>query len=286
MPIPSEELLFADALSSFSNAQFVIVGVPFDGTCSFRRGAKFGPRSIREESYNFETYILNMNVDLEDIAIHDSGDLDCETLAEMSTNVSGKMKELINRKKFPIFIGGEHSLTPPAVKGIGKVGVVIIDAHLDFREEYLGERHGHTCVARRVGEIVGMENLVVVGVRSMSREEKRESERLGLNYYDMSKVNSLGMQKILSEVDFDKIYLSLDMDGLDPSYAPGVGNPEFFGLAPQDIGICIKKLRTKLVGFDVTEVNPIYDSGNTSSLTARFIRDVIANVWSVKVQDQ
>jgi agmatinase len=192
------------------------------------------------------------------------------------------MQELVKLNKFPIFIGGEHSLTPPAVKGIGEAGVVIVDAHLDFREEYLGERHSHACVARRVSEIVGMENLVVIGVRSMSREEKRESERLGLNYYDISKVNSLGMETILSEVEFDKIYLSLDMDSLDPSYAPGVGNPEFFGLTPRDISICLKKLRTKLVGFDVTEVNPIYDSGNTSSLTAGFIRDVIAYVWSVQ----
>jgi agmatinase len=280
--ISSEETSFADADSTFEDARFVIVGVPFDGTCSFRKGTKHGPKSIREESYNFETYNLDTGVDLDEVPFYDAGDLICDTLKDTQTNVENKMKELIIANKFPFFLGGEHSLTPPAVKGIGKPGVVILDAHLDFRDEYMGEHESHCCVSRRVSEIVGMENLVVIGVRSMSKQENIEAKDLGLNYFEMSKVNSIGLKNILNDINFNKIYLSLDMDAIDPSYAPGVGNPEFFGLSPTDIYSCIHALKDRLIGMDITEVNPAYDKGNTSSLAARIVRDVIAEIWSLK----
>jgi len=268
-------LKFADANSSFNDAKFVIFGVPFDSTSSFRSGSRFAPNRIREASYNFETYLMEQDVDLIDIPFHDAGNLDeYGNVDEMTGAVEDAVKKIL--PKFPILIGGEHSLTIGAVKTLKNVSVVFIDAHLDFREEYLGIKNSHACVSRRVSEIVGIENVFSIGVRSFSREEKNDAEKLGLKYVSSFDVKEKGIEKSIRNLNLKKkIYLSLDMDGVDPAFAPGVGNPEPFGLTPNDVVKCIKILSDRLVGFDVTEVCPPYDNGNTSLLGARIIRDLI-----------
>lgn len=278
----SKDLFFADADSSFDEAQFVILGVPFDGTCSFRKGAKFAPKSIREESYNLETYLFDHDLDLEDVPFHDSGDVKCESLEDMMGGVGRSVGDILEKGKFPVIIGGEHSLTPSAVRKFENVGVIILDAHLDFRDEYLEERNSHACATRRVSELVGIENVLPIGVRSMEKKEKKEGDKLGLKYIDAFKLKKLGMKKALENIEWKSIYLSIDMDFIDPSYAPGVGNPEYFGLSPKDAKECIDILAPRLVGFDITEVSPPFDNGNTSSLAARLIREVIAVVWRAR----
>jgi len=278
----SKDLFFADAESSFEEAQFVIVGVPFDGTCSFRKGARFAPKSIREESYNLETYLFEHDIDLEDVPFNDSGDVNCESLEEMIGSVGGAIGNIIKDGKFPITIGGEHSLTPPLIRKFENIGVIILDAHLDFRNEYLDERNSHACVTRRVSELVGIENVLSIGVRSMEKKEKEEGNKLGLKYIDANKLKELGMKKVLENVEWERIYLSLDVDFFDPSFAPGVGNPEYFGFSPEDAKECINVLGPRLVGFDITEVSPPFDNGNTASLAARLIRELIAVVWKTQ----
>lgn len=266
---------FADANSSFNDAKFVIFGVPFDSTSSFRSGSRFAPNRIREASYNFETYLMEHDVDLIDVPIHDAGNLDeYGNVDEMTGAVEDAVKKIL--PKFPILIGGEHSLTMGAVKPFKDVSVVFIDAHLDFREEYLGIKNSHACVSRRISEIVGVENVFSIGVRSFSREEKDDAEKLGLKYFSSFDIKEKGVEKIIRNLNLKKkIYLSLDMDGVDPSYAPGVGNPEPFGLTPLDVVKCIKILSDRLIGFDIVEVCPPHDNGNTSLLGARIIRDLI-----------
>jgi agmatinase len=278
----SKDLFFADAESSFEEAQFVIVGVPFDGTCSFRKGAIFAPKSIREESYNLETYLFEHDIDLEDVPFNDSGDVNCESLEEMIGSVGGAVGNILKDGKFPITIGGEHSLTPPSIRKFENIGVIILDAHLDFRNEYLDKRNSHACVTRRVSELVGIENVLSIGVRSMEKKEKEEGNKLGLKYIDANKLKELGMKKVLENVEWERIYLSLDVDFFDPSFAPGVGNPEYFGLSPEDAKECINVLGPRLVGFDITEVSPPFDNGNTASLAARLIRELIAVVWKTQ----
>ncbi|MEE9150607.1 MAG: agmatinase [Thermoplasmata archaeon] len=278
----SKDLFFADSESSFEEAQFVILGVPFDGTCSFRKGARFAPKSIREESYNLETYLFEHDIDLEDVPFHDSGNVNCESVDEMMGGVGSTVEHVLMEGKFPITIGGEHSLTPSAVRKFENIGVLILDAHLDFRSGYLGERNSHACVTRRVSELVGFENVLSLGVRSMEKKEKEEGENLGLKYIDAFKLKELGMKNFLETIKWERIYLSLDMDFFDPSFAPGVGNPEYFGQSPMDAKECIDFLAPRLVGFDVTETSPPFDNGNTSSLAARIVREVIAVVWKAK----
>lgn len=273
-------LQFEPSKFSFDDAKFVIIGIPFDRTSSFRSGSKFAPNAIREASYNFENYLFEHDMDFSNIPFCDIGNL--EELGgskEMLESVEEVMKILIEKNKFPVIIGGEHFMTPSVVNCYENVGVIILDAHLDFRDSYLGNKYSHACVTRRVYEIVGKKNLVILGVRSMSSEEKNDAKEMGLKYFSSFDIKEIGVEetlnKVLNFVQSNNIYLSLDVDVVDPSFAPGVGNPEPFGLTPLDIKKCINILAKKLVGFEVSEVSPYFDNGNTSALTARFIREVI-----------
>ena len=162
-------------------------------------------------------------------------------------------------------LGGEHSLTVGAVSGLlsrypdsneTPFGVVVLDAHLDFRGEYEGERNSHACVTRRLSELLGASSVVPIGIRSMSSEEHHEAQEAGLKYYDANMVREMGMKLLIEDVTellgHRKIYLSIDMDALDPAYAPGVGNPEPFGLSDLQIAECIEQLAPHLIGFDGT----------------------------------
>lgn len=275
-------IIFADADSSFNEASFVILGVPFDGTCSHRKGTSLAPRTIREESYNHETYLYDLDIDTEGIPFHDAGDVSCDTLSEMIGGVANSVENILRSGKFPIIIGGEHSLTPPAISKFEDVKVVVLDAHLDFRNSYLDEINSHACTTRRVSELVGIENVISIGVRSFEKKEKEEADSQGLKYIDATNLRKMGMKKALSVIEWSDIYLSLDMDFFDPSFAPGVGTPEYFGFSPWDFKECLEILAPKLFGFDISETSPPHDLGNTSSLSARIIRDLIGSVWKTK----
>jgi agmatinase len=272
---------FADANATFEDAEFVILGIPFDRTASFRSGARFAPNAIREASYNFETYLFEHEVDLVDVNFHDAGNLEeLGTVDEMVKHAGSFIEGVVSKGKFPIVLGGEHSVTIPAVRSFRDVGVVSIDAHLDFRQEYLGERNSHACVTRRIAEHVGMENVVVLGVRSMSREEV-EGEMP--EFIDAFTIREEGMERAvrmaMNLLGKEKIYLTLDIDGIDPACAPGTGTPEPFGISDLDVKKCIDMLSSRLVGFDLVEVCPNYDKGNTAALSARLVREVLATTW-------
>jgi agmatinase len=275
-------LAFADASADLNEAEFVIFGVPFDETSTFRKGSSLAPEKIREASYNFETYIFEHDIDLDDIAIHDAGDIDCSGGAEeVMGRVRDFSREMADTGKTAIAIGGDHSITPAIIEGLGEVGVVILDAHLDFRESYEGEKLSHACTTRRVSEKVGVDHVVPVGVRSFSREESEDADNLGLSYIPASEIFEKKLmasvaRKARSFIVRDRIYLSIDMDVIDPAYAPGVGNPEPFGLTDGQVRELIEMLGSRLVGADFVEVSPPHDSGTTSLLAARLMRETIA----------
>ncbi|MCK5561781.1 MAG: agmatinase [Thermoplasmata archaeon] len=291
--IHDESLLFADAISDYASSEFVILGVPFDGTCTHRKGAEYGPRAIRQESYNFESLINGYELDLQTHPIlYDSGDLpELKTITQMLKSVELSTHGILDDGKFPILIGGEHSLTPAALKAyrLGEhpefenLAVIILDAHLDFRNEYLNLQHSHACTSRRVAELVGVANTIPIGVRSYSSEEKSESEKLGLKFIPSGEILDKGIESAINQAlsflsQESPIYLSLDIDVIDPAYAPGVGTPEPYGLTPLDIKKCIDILAPRLVGCDVVEVSPPFDNGNTSSLAAMMVRTVVGAV--------
>ncbi len=273
-------LRFADAVASFEDAQFVIVGVPFDKTTTYRSGTRFAPTAVRETSQTFEKENFEHGVTFADIPVHDAGDLFEEgTVDEMVASIEEEARRIVSARKFPIFIGGEHSISPPIVKALGEVSVITIDAHLDFRDEYQGLRNSHACAHRRIVDHVGKGNAFAFGVRSISGEE----EVADALYADAFRVHREGCEKVfddmLKKLSRRPVYLSLDIDGIDPSYAPGTGTPEPFGLTPWDVRHVINRLGDRMVGFDVVEVCPPYDNGNTSILAARMMREVMAVKW-------
>jgi agmatinase len=273
-------LRFADAVASFEDAKFVIVGAPFDKTTSFRSGTRFAPTTVREASQTFEKENFEHGTTFDEIPVHDAGDLYEEgTVDEMVKAIYEEAKRIVDAKKFPMFIGGEHSITPPIVKALGEISVITIDAHLDFKDEYQGLKNSHACAHRRILDHVGKGNAFAFGVRSISADEKVDSAL----YADSFRIHEQGAEKVfdemLSKLKRRPIYLSLDIDGIDPAYAPGTGTPEPFGVTPWDVRYIINKIGDRLVGFDVVEISPPYDNGNTSVLGARMMREVMAVKW-------
>src|SRR5207249_11908948 len=155
---------------------------------------------------------------------------------DMVAGVTQRASDIVRAGKIPLVIGEEHRLAPAVVRALAKdIGVLGIEAHLDFRDSYLNDSWSHACSARRIADHVGVEHVVYLGVRSYSREEREDLERLGLTYVSVYDIHDRGMtagaERALKAVGRDKIYLTIDMDGVDPAYAPAVGNQEPFGLS-------------------------------------------------------
>jgi agmatinase len=275
---------FADAESSYNEARFVYYGYPFDGTACFRKGTSEAPDAIRKNSYNFETYLLELGIDLSDVSANDWGNLELTKDQDKNEKLlEDLVSKIVNDGKFPVGLGGEHSLTPAAVKAAHSkypnLAVVILDAHLDFRKEYEGNAKSHATVTRRVSEIVGVDNVRSVGIRSVSQTELTEARSIGLKFVESGWTE---LREYLADVidDLDgPVYLSLDMDAIDPAFAPGVGTPEPFGMTPYEIVQTINFFADRIVGFDCVEVCPPHDNGNTSALAARLTRHLVGAVW-------
>jgi agmatinase len=275
---------FADAGASFDDSEFVLVGVPFDRTTSFRPGARFGPDSIRMHSWNFESYDLETGVDLADAKIHDLGNTEEFGNAEdMVRSVREEIRPIYAAHKVPIVLGGDHACSPPSVEaypeGGPSLGVLYLDAHMDFRDSYLGDRRSHGCSSRRILEKVGARNIVVLGVRSVSAEEVEDNRSIGMGFVTAHEIARDGIQaavqRALNMLKTERLYISLDIDAIDPAYAGGTGTPEPFGLTPRDVKYVIDQAAPRLAGLDIMEVSPHYDNGNTSALAARLAREAI-----------
>ena len=281
---------FADSDSGFKDASFVIFGVPYWKNSSFRQGAEKAPKEIRQASWNFETFDMRTNVDLNDIKVHDYGNLDVNNIdsGKMVEKVMVFTSSLLKEKKFPIAIGGEHSITPGVVKAFSDdIAVLFLDAHMDFRESYEKDIYNHACALRRVADYVDMKNIAVLGIRSAEKEEFNDAKQVGLFYRDAFFIRKNKISEAIKDTKSylrdKKIYLSLDIDVVDPSYAPGTSTPEPFGLTPFDIVEIIDAFSSQLIGFDVVEVCPPYDHGETALLSAKLIRSVIGAVGNVQV---
>ena len=280
---------FADAETDFKDAKYVIFGVPYDKTSSFRYGAEKAPYDIRQASWNFESFHINTGTDLTKIPMHDYGDLDVrnKTPDEMIRIVRNFVRDLLGEEKFPITIGGEHSVSIGIIQSVKEkyddLAVLVLDAHLDFRDIYEEERFNHACTVKRIADAVGVENIAIVGVRSAEKDEYISAKKRNLMIFDTSSFYSNGLEKVINEIKNkfgeNKIYISIDFDAIDPAYAPGVETPEPFGMKPTELIETIKPFIPKSVGFDIVEVCPPYDKGETSILAAKIIRLLIDEHW-------
>ncbi|MDR1954600.1 MAG: agmatinase [Candidatus Methanoplasma sp.] len=273
---------YAGAESDYDSADVFLLGIPYDRTSSFRSGAREAPFHIRRASYNFEEIHFEHGLDLPRLNIFDQGNCEDPFLPEdMMDEVKFFMAPAIKDNKFTIAIGGEHSVNIPIIQCFEKndIALITIDAHLDSRDEYLGTRYSHACVTRRAAEHLGIENVFSLGVRSISKEELERDDVIP--HFTSYEIKEKGMEravkKALESVKNERIYLSLDIDGIDPAFAPGTGTPEPFGLDPVDVKKAIDMIGGRLAGVDVTEVCPPADpSGITSVLASRLINEVLA----------
>ncbi|MEF8874324.1 MAG: agmatinase [Candidatus Thermoplasmatota archaeon] len=283
----TSEVDFAGFDSDFDESTYSILGVPYDRTSSFRLGSGKAPDKIRKASYCFEPYLLEYESSLSEIPMHDQGNIgETEDYSKLKKELKKEVKNICDNEKFPIVLGGEHSLSPIVVSALKKehddLDVLILDAHLDFRDEYEGLKHSHATVSKRISETVGLERTFVYGVRSTAKDYPDENRPV---YFTSKRIREYRRSDqnedmpLLKEV-FQKIsrptYLSIDMDVIDPAYAPGVGNPEPFGLEPRVVKDLISKIAPRIVGLDIVEVCPKYDDSDlTSNLAARFVYEIL-----------
>ncbi|MHC1610242.1 MAG: arginase family protein [Candidatus Methanospirareceae archaeon] len=253
-------------------AWYELVGVPFDGN-AFKKGAREGPKAIRRASQRLETFIWQRRLELSDLLYYDRGDI----LPEQFTR-GARIEDLKRR----IFIGGDHSISYHILKYLlGEVAkVIIIDAHADFRDSYKENRYSNACVTRRIAELIGFENIILIGIRSSSEEEYAALHQIRI--YDGDLLRERGVEWVLDAIGKgeEKTYLSVDIDVLDPGIAPGVEHPEPCGISLEDLISLISGItRIKnVVASDVVEVNPRLDTVNgiTSINAARIIFEILA----------
>ncbi len=277
---------FADAESSLNAASFVLFGVPFEKTSSFRHGADKAPYEIRQASWNFERYDLQSGVNFEDILIHDSGDLDVQNQSakEVFQTTKTFTSHLLTKKKIPIALGGDHSITPGIVSAFPPdIAVISLDAHMDFRQEYKNDINNHACVIRRIADHIPIDHIAVLGIRSAEKEEYEQAQQQCLFFRDAFTIHTSGLEKTIQQTKTllkgKKIYLTLDIDVVDPAYAPGTSTPEPFGLTPSQVIEIIEAFSPWLIGCDLVEVCPPYDHGQTAVLAAKLIQTSIGLIW-------
>ena len=278
--------VFSGVQRTFEEAEYVILGAPLDVTSTYRSGSRFAPLAIREASLNIETYSFRAGVDLEDLKIHDLGDLHVagevdETLKRLELVT----KDLLDAKKMPVIIGGEHTITLGIMRGIGeKVALVGFDAHLDLRSEYMGRTVSHTTFMRRISEQINPEKILEIGTRAACKEELDYAEKSNIQFLTVQQIRRDGIERTTEKIetllaDYEKIYLTIDMDVLDPAFAPAVQNPEPDGL---DVHVFLDLLCQvcdhRIVAFDLVEVAPHYDNGITAIQAAKTIFEALCQV--------
>jgi len=267
--------------SNDSESVAVIFGVPFDSTHSYKPGCRFGPDSIRDAFNNIEIFQPEFGVDLETVNISDLGNTKHTVVAtEMLRMVENITAELRKKNKQIIILGGEHLITLGSFSCFPKdTGYVVFDAHYDLRDQYADIKLSHAAYLRRLVEKRGPENIVHVGARAFVKEELAFLKDNKIRTVSDKEIRDGNGPKLLQDITstFDSLYLSLDLDVLDPAFAPGVGNPEAVGISSRELYDLVTTLQNKkIVAADIVELNPTYDNGATASISAKMISTIIA----------
>jgi len=280
----STRVPFTGISSAYDKSRFVFFGVPYDKTSTYRAGSRFAPGALRDVSANMELYSVRSKVDLEQVAVHDWGDVDIvENLVETLGRVKSVCSELLDSNKTPIMAGGEHSITKSAADILPEdTGLLSFDAHLDLRDEFLGERLSHATFMRRVSEKLGSDHIMEVGIRAFSRPELDFARKSGVTMITPQDLRETGTSKTAQRIrgflsGFSHSYVTVDIDVLDPAFAPGVGNPEPDGISTDELLTLIDaSMQKNTVGFDLVEVSPQLDSGQTAAVGVKVIFEAIA----------
>lgn len=274
------DLQFAETKHTLEHSKIVIIGVPLDITSWHRSGCREGPKAVREASKGLEGYSLRSKIHIEDVKLHDLGDISIISgdLVQTLNRIEKVIEELSRDGKIPFLIGGEHTITLASIRALRPQLLLSFDAHLDLRDEWpSGQKISHATVMRRVSEIIGLENIVFIGARAFSREELEYIKKRDILILTPFKIlERKGLRELYTRVkEVDSLYISVDMDVLEPALAPGIGDPEPEGLTfTQLLDILYKCVGENLVGFDISEIYPQYDKNITPFYAAKIIMEM------------
>ena len=263
-----------------SHGRPTLIGVGYDASSSFLRGAALAPPKIREA---FRSPAANgwseSGIDLwADGVLDDAGDLSLPPTSEARGMIEQAVREIVEREDRPLSLGGDHSITYSTVRGVASrttnLTVVQIDAHPDLYDEFEGDRYSHACQFARIREEGLAAHVIQVGIRTITGHQREQAGRFGVDVIDMQRWTRGDRPRVTGPV-----YLSIDLDGLDPAFAPGVSHPEPGGLTVREVLNVVQQLGGPIVGADVVELNPHRDpAGLTAVVAAKLVKEVAARM--------
>ena len=266
---------------TYEESHIVIFGAPFDSTTSYRPGTRFAARTMRAESYGLETYSPYQDLDLDDARVFDGGDLELPfgDTARALDMIHSYAKNVLEDGRLPLLIGGEHLVSLPAIQAAAEkypdLAVIHFDAHTDLRDEYLGNHLSHATVIRRVWDILGDGRIHQFGIRS---GERAEWEWAREGHTNLRPFTFEGLASAVEAVKDRPVYLTIDLDVLDPSAFPGTGTPEAGGVTFVELmKAALRVIRScNIVACDMVELSPPLDPSGTSTATAlKLLREML-----------
>ncbi|MFJ5717037.1 agmatinase [Neobacillus sp. NPDC093127] len=275
--------VFIKSHPNFEESQVVLYGMPMDWTVSYRPGSRFGPARIREVSIGLEEYSAYLDRELDDVKYFDAGDIPLPFgNAQRSLDLIEEfVDQILAAGKFPLGMGGEHLVSWPVMKAVYKkypdLAIIHFDAHTDLRENYEGEPLSHSTPIRKIAELIGPKNVYSFGIRSGMKEEFEWAKQNGMH---ISKFDVLEpLKEILPTLAGRPVYVTIDIDVLDPAHAPGTGTVDCGGITSKELLASIHAIarsEVNVVGGDLVEVAPIYDSSEQTANTAsKLLREML-----------
>ncbi|MCM3567157.1 agmatinase [Neobacillus mesonae] len=275
--------VFIKSYPNYEESRVVLYGMPMDWTVSFRPGSRFGPARIREVSVGLEEYSPYLDRELEEIKYFDAGDIPLPfgNPQRSLDLIEEFVKKVLDDGKFPLGMGGEHLVSWPVMRAVYKkhpdLAIIHMDAHTDLRENYEGEELSHSTPIRKIAELVGPSNVYSFGIRSGMKEEFEWAKQNGMH---LSKFEVLEpLKKVLPKLAGRPVYVTIDIDVLDPAHAPGTGTVDAGGITSKELLASIHEIarsEVNVVGGDLVEVAPIYDpSEQTANTASKLIREML-----------
>ncbi len=275
--------VFIKSHPNYEESKAVLYGMPMDWTVSYRPGSRFGPNKIREVSIGLEEYSPYLDRELEDVKFFDAGDIPLpfgnpeKSLIEIETYVH----TLLADNKIPMGMGGEHLVSLPVMKAVASkyddLAIIHFDAHTDLRENYEGEEYSHSTPIRKIADQIGPKNVYSFGIRSGMKEEFEWAKEQGMHISKFEVLEPL--KEVLPTLEGRNVYVTIDMDVLDPAHAPGTGTVDAGGITSRELLASIHAIAASgvnVVGFDLVELAPVYDhSDQTANTASKLIREMI-----------
>lgn len=281
MKFKKVDLSFQSCTSEYAPADVVIFSCPMDATTSFRPGTRLAGNAIRVDSIGVEWYSPYQDKNLRDYKTSDIGDLDLPIgdVEKSLKIIKETTAQIIKDNKKPMMIGGEHLVSLPVVEALAKkypdLHIIHFDAHTDLRDEFFGRKLSHATVMRRIFDIVGKKKIFQFGIRSGDVSEFKWADAGNIT---MRRFDLVGVEDVVAKIKNKPVYITIDIDVLDPAAVPGTGTPEPGGVTYRELIEAILKLRklNNIVGADIVELAPNYDpSGASTAAAAKTLREMV-----------